>query len=262
MALREQDAYAARGRHRWWVRTCVVFVYVLVPIIAGCAGPKVTVKSWPGLEQYQVKSVAVLPFMSVSTPQVVRSDVEPLDRPESVVRSDISLTVPQATQPLARPTTTVPPDAGMKVARIFSQKLRGRGGLVVISPRETDPMMARVKADNPDVKPAELGRRLALEMKTDAVLVGLLRIYKERVGSKYGAEAAAVGFEVRLIAADGSILWVGNYYEEQRPLTEDLFGFFARGFGFVTAEALATYGSEKLVHEFPFGGTSQSGQPA
>jgi hypothetical protein len=46
---------------------------------------------------------------------------------------------------------------------------------------------------------------------------------------------------------------VGNYYERQRPMIEDMMGFVQRWGMFVTAEELATYGVDHLLLEFPFG---------
>ena len=85
-------------------------------------------------------------------------------------------------------------------------------------------------------------------------------MYQERVGSRLGADPpAAVGFEVKLVAPDGMVLWVGNYYEKQRPMTEDFAGFIQRYGVFVTAEELAAYGAAELADVFPFGGAA--GEP-
>lgn len=55
------------------------------------------------------------------------------------------------------------------------------------------------------------------------------------------------------LSADGQVLWEGNYYERQRPMTEDVMGFIQRHGVFVTADELAAYGVEHLLLEFPFG---------
>jgi hypothetical protein len=78
-------------------------------------------------------------------------------------------------------------------------------------------------------------------------------VFQERKGNKLGGETAAVGFEIKLISADGTPLWAGNYYEKQKPLTEDAKGFAERGGVFVTADELAEYGATHLVDRFPFG---------
>ncbi len=222
-------------------------------LVVGCAGPKITVQRAPQLEQYKISSIVVLPFQAVTTPQVVRQEGSELATPPAVVKSDISLATPEGARPVGRETTSVPSGADMKVARIFARKLRMREGLAVIPPQETGAASDALRAREPGLPVQEMARRMALEFKADAAVAGLIRVYKEREGSKYGAVAAVVGFEVKLVAGDGRVLWTGSYYEEQRPITEDISGFFDRGLGFVTAEDLANYGAERLVKEFPFG---------
>jgi hypothetical protein len=95
---------------------------------------------------------------------------------------------------------------------------------------------------------------VAKQLKVDASLIGEVLVYQERVGGRFGASpGATVGFEAKLVAADGQVLWVGNYYERQRPMNEDVMGFIQRHGVFVTAEELAAYGVEHLLLEFPFG---------
>ena len=141
----------------------------------------------------------------------------------------------------------------MKVARIVTRKLLMREGLAIVPPQEAEAAVAALYAREPDLPVREVARRMALAFKADAALTGLVRVYKEREGSKAGAVPAVVGFDVTLVVAEGEVVWSGAYYEEQRPLNEDISGLFAHGLGFVTAEELASYGAEELVKEFPFG---------
>jgi hypothetical protein len=79
-------------------------------------------------------------------------------------------------------------------------------------------------------------------------------VYQERSGSRLGANPpATVGFEVKAVAPDGQVLWVGNYYERQKPMTQDFLGFIHHGGVFVTAEELAQYGADEVLKTFPFG---------
>jgi len=89
--------------------------------------------------------------------------------------------------------------------------------------------------------------------RSDAALLGRVLVYRERDGSRWGANPAIVGFEVRLVGSDGIILWTANYYEKQLPLIEDFTGFWQHGGGFVTADELAEYGADRIVRQFPFG---------
>ncbi|MEO5865141.1 MAG: hypothetical protein ABIQ79_08915, partial [Nitrospiraceae bacterium] len=95
---------------------------------------------------------------------------------------------------------------------------------------------------------------VAKQLKVDASLIGQVSVYQERVGGRFGANPpATVGFEAKVVAADGQVLWEGNYYEKQRPMIEDMMGFIHRWGMFVTAEELAAYGVEHMLLEFPFG---------
>jgi hypothetical protein len=221
-------------------------------ILGGCVGEKVVTKSSPQLDQYHIKAVVVMPFETLATPQVIRPDIPELPVPGGVVRSDITVATPRSTERLDQRTATVPSEAGMRVARIFSGKLRSSPGIVVRSPAEAEVELKQLRVVGKELTREEAGRRVALRLKTDAALVGLLRVYRERGGSRYGDDPAAVGFEVKLVAADGRVLWIGEYSEVQRPLTEDFKGFLDRGFGFLTAEELTSYGAEQLIRKSPF----------
>lgn len=84
--------------------------------------------------------------------------------------------------------------------------------------------------------------------------MGLVRTYRERDGTRMGAKPAAVGFEVFLVQpADGVVLWKGEFFEEQKPLTQDVVGFFEKSGGFVRAKELSELGVQKVMKAFPVG---------
>ena len=236
----------------WVGRGAFQLVVGLALMSAGCVGEKVATTSSPFLERYQVRTVVVMPFQTLATPQVIRPDLPELPVPGGLVRSDITVATPRSTERLDQPTSKVPLDAGMRVSRIISRKLSSGTGLIIRSPAEAELEFKQLQAVEKEVTPAEAGRRVALRLKADAALTGLVRVYRERGGSRYGDDPAAVAFEVKLVAADGRVLWGGNYYEVQRPCNEDVQGCLKRGFGFLTAEELASYGAEQLVERFPF----------
>ena len=67
-----------------------------------------------------------------------------------------------------------------------------------------------------------------------------------------GATPAAVGFEVFFVQpSDGTVLWKGEFFEEQKPLTQDVVGFFEKSGGFVTARELSEIGVQKVIESFP-----------
>jgi len=49
------------------------------------------------------------------------------------------------------------------------------------------------------------------------------------------------------------VLWVGDFFEEQKPLTHDFKGFLERGGTFVTAEELARAGVARVLQSLPLG---------
>lgn len=233
----------------------MVLVIILIGFTGlgvGCSGSKVATKAAPDLSRYHIRSLALVPFTSIMTPQSPGHDDLFIPAPESIRRSDISMGVPLEGQPLAPKTMLVPGYAAERVTDLFWTRLRNWKGIQVISPAEA----ARASSDDADL--ARLGSEkaavaIAKRLKADAALIGLVSMYQERVGSRLGAHPpATVGFQVKVIAADGQVLWAGGYYERQRPMTEDLVGFLQR-WSFVTAAELAEYGVDEVLKEFPFG---------
>lgn len=220
---------------------------------AGCSGSKVTAKSSNELSRYKIQSIALMPFTSMATPQIRDQGDLFFSTPQSVRRSDISMSVPLSAEPPPKQTFTVPDYAAEKVTQLFWKRLQSREGVRVLSPGDSvkaaPNVVLPVKA-TPETTAAAIAKKL----KVDAALIGQVLVYQERVGSRLGASPpASVGFEVKVVAADGQVLWVGDYFERQRPMTEDFMGFLQR-WAFVTAGELAEYGVDEIVKEFPFGG--------
>jgi len=234
-------------------RTILVMGVASAALVAavGCSGATVTTKSSQDISQYQIRTIAMMPFTSMATPQVHDQNDSFVSAPQSVRRSDISIEVPSSVEPLHRQTVTIPGYAAEKVTQLFWSRLKMREGLTVSSPSES----ARASAGKETTKMTQemAGAVLSKRLKADAALIGQVLLYQERVGNRMGASPpAAVGFEVKVVAADGQVLWVGNYFERQRPMTEDLMGFIRR-WTFVTAEELARYGVDEVMKQFPFG---------
>lgn len=218
---------------------------------AGCSGSKVTTKSSAELPRHPVRSLALVPFVSIATPQLRDSGDLHLSAPQGIRHSDMSVTEPSNIDSSLRQTTTVPSYASGKITQLFWVRLQKRRGLQVVSGADT---AKRLPADPPSTTPEAMAAAVANRLKVDAAMIGEVSVYQERVGSRLGANPpAAVGFQVKVVAADGQVLWIGNYFERQRPMIEDMLGFVQRWGAFVTAEELARYGVEEVLEEFPFG---------
>jgi hypothetical protein len=231
----------------------VLMLMFLVLTVVGCSGSKVTTKSSAELPRYQIRTIALVPFTTLATPQV-RDIVDPtFSVPTEVRRNDTGIVVPPNIEQSVRQTVIVPPSAGETVTQLLWSRLRIRQGMTVLVPSEAAKVLASQTTARP-LSDESMAVVVAKQLKADASLIGQVRVYQERVGGRFGASPpATVGFEAKLIAADGQILWIGNYYERQRPMIEDMRGFLDRWGMFITAEELAAYGVEQMLLEFPFG---------
>ena len=168
----------------------------------------------------------------------------------------MSIAAPPTTDQYARRTHLVPSAAGEKITELMWTKLKSRVGLRVLSPIEAVAAARELAGGaGSETVPAQ---KIAQRLGADAALSGKVLVYQERVGSRLGADPpAVVGFEVKLVAPDGILLWEGNYYEKQRPMTEDFVGFIQRYGMFVTAEELAAYGAAELAEAAPVGSAAE-----
>jgi TolB-like protein len=206
---------------------------VLLGAMTGCGGTTSETITAPQIEQYRIVRIAVLPFM-----------VSP----------------PTPGQRMGYAAPAPPSIAGDKVADLFYLKLNTREGLAVVPPRHVREAMPSVAAS---VAGRGVLQELAERLDVAAVLEGTVEVYQERKGSAIGLEraedAAAVGFAVRLVSVkDGTILWTGEYYEQQRPVIEDLSGFLERGARFLTVEQLADSAVDHVLRGFPLGTPMQT----
>ena len=232
----------------------MAIVCLVVLAVGGCSGSKVTTKSSAELQRYQIRTIALVPFTILATPQVRDVADQAFSMPPGARRSDIVITVvPTNPDHLVRETVTVPSSAGDTVTQLLWSRLKARQGVTVLAPSEAAKVLASQATTQPPASQST-AVMVAKQLQADASLIGQVLMYQERVGGRFGASPpATVGFEAKVIAADGQVLWVGNYYERQRPMIEDVMGFIQRHGVFVTAEELATYGVEHLLFEFPFG---------
>jgi hypothetical protein len=231
----------------------MAIIGLAVLAVGGCSGSKVTTKASSELARYQIRTIALVPFTILATPQVRDVVDQAFSMPSGARRSDMAIAVPPNTDQLVRETVTVPMSAGDTVTQLLWSRLKARQGVTVLAPSEAAKVLAsQSTTQSPTGQLPAVA--VAKQLKVDASLIGQVLMYQERVGGRFGASPpATVGFEAKVIAADGQVLWVGNYYERQRPMIEDVMGFIQRRGMFVTAEELATYGVEHLLLEFPFG---------
>ncbi len=240
-----------------WVVIALSGVFALA--VAGCSGKKVTTKILVPTDTYRVQKIAIVPFETISTPQALNLDGPSFSVPAGVKRSDISVAAPPPSEVPPRIVSKVRPSAADTVTDLVWSKLKVRSGLQAVPPEQVRKVLRGLRLEMPDHSVDQVAPKVAERLGVDAALIGKVHVYQERVGSRLGANPpAVVGFDMKLVARDGTVLWEGNYYERQRPMTEDFWGFIQRRGVFVTADELAEYGAEQLAKEFPFGGSASN----
>jgi len=106
------------------------------------------------------------------------------------------------------------------------------------------------------IGPLEMVQDTGKAFEADAVLIGQVYRWQERIGTDFGVERpASVAFDLSLISpSDGAILWRGNYDKTQQSLFENLFDYktyFKSGGVWLTARKLADFGLDRLMAEMP-----------
>jgi len=95
-------------------------------------------------------------------------------------------------------------------------------------------------------------RKIGEMVYADAVMVGRVQRYQERVGNDLGVKSpASVAFVLELIdLRRGDVVWSGRFDETQRPLSENILAIGdigQRGIKWLTADQLMQDGVKKAV---------------
>ena len=152
----------------------------------------------------------------------------------------------------------VPERVADMMTDLMFEKLIADGEYDLISPDQAmGAISIIVESDkNFDLEPLLLFQEVGKAFEADAVLVGRLYRWRERIGADYGVQrASSVAFNLQLIRpADGALLWRGRFDKTQQALFDNLLDLttFLRGKGrWMTAEKLAMIGLEDLMNKMP-----------
>jgi len=223
--------------------------------VLGCVPSKVQVQSAPQFDPSSISSIAILPFKALQVPQWGYGQTREGVRDPEEIRTQFRL--PGADQPnrsdSQKDRYSVSDTAAQLITTRVESVLRARPTLRVVGAGEAGPP-AIPGEDHSGTAFQTVAKEVGARLHVDGVLMGIVRTYREREGSRIGAKPAAVGFEVFLVQpTDGMVLWKGEFFEEQKPLTQDIVGFFEKSGGFVTAQELAEIGVKKVMETFPVG---------
>lgn len=144
--------------------------------------------------------------------------------------------------------------AGEIVADQLRRRLLEVGFLV--AERETTMEAAAPEAEGAEYS-IDTALRVGMELEVDAVVVGSVMRFEERVGTKLAAEKpASVAFSVAFVRpADGEILWKAKFDKTQQALFENVLDyktFIKGGMVWQRAEELSAIGVDALVKQVPF----------
>jgi hypothetical protein len=95
------------------------------------------------------------------------------------------------------------------------------------------------------------------ELGAEAVLVGFVYRFRQRVGDSYGVQTpASVAFDLSVVRVrDGAVIWKNSFDETQKSLSADLLNlgqYMKHGLRWFTAEELARIGMAQLMESFPW----------
>ena len=221
----------------------------------GCVPSKVQVQSAPQFDPSAISSIAILPFQALQAPQWGYDQTRGGVRDPEEIRTQFRLPGTDQVQrsDSQRDLYSVPETAAQFITTRVESVLRARPTLRVIMP-DDGAFLANLGEEPSAASLKTLAKEVGDRLKVDGVLMGLVRTYREREGTRIGAKPAAVGFEMFLVRpSDGTVLWKGEFFEEQKPLTQDIVGFFEKSGGFVTAQELSELGVQKVMETFPVG---------
>jgi hypothetical protein len=207
-----------------WIISLSVFTLV-------SCGPKyVTVSTIPDVNQELLQRIAILPL-------VIDDGLDTAGRTMKTGR--------------------VEKGGALIITALLYLKLADYQQLEVLQRGIVDPVVERIRLEEPESSFKEQARHVGQELGVPTVLAGRVNTFVERVGRAYGIERpASVGFDLFLISIkDNVILWKGSYYETQSSLFSDITNFplfLKRGGRWQTAMELATYGSEQVLSGSPW----------
>ncbi|RLC27323.1 MAG: hypothetical protein DRH37_10910 [Deltaproteobacteria bacterium] len=204
---------------------------------------------WPGRnrgsvipETLEIRKVVIVGFMSA---------LSPTDKP-GIFTNPLSSSLVSA--------EPVPPGIVRRMNEILLEKVSTQKNYDLISRKQAIGVYSRIIASDRDIAmaPMKVVRKLGRELNADAVLLGYIYRWQERVGSDYAVKTpASVAFDLLLIRPDdGRILWKSKFEKTQKSLSEnilDMSTFLEAGGKWMKAADLAMIGLRKMIREMPSG---------
>jgi len=167
----------------------------------------------------------------------------------------IAVLLPNGTAPEQRvqaTSTSTPPEKEVELsellARLVYSAMAAMPSWQIVSESETREVAQSIP---PGADMTRL-RTIGEMVYADAVIVGRVERYRERIGNEWGAKSpASVAFVLNLIdIRRGDTVWSARFDETQKPLSENIFAIGQigeRGIRWLSAEQLTGEGVRKAV---------------
>lgn len=216
------------------VRVVVAFMGLVLIVASGCSTAPSSGQPLPILAKYQ--QVALVPFANAAA----------LYGEGKQVRNPLTAKV--------FTTGVVPDEAPQVLTSILWKQLTAKTTTRIIPPEqsvgERAGLISEATAFSERRMVAELGRRQG----ANAILVGTLYRFRERLGLTYSADTpAAVTLDLQLMdVASGRVVWWRSFDEVQKPLSENLFklGTFIKDKGrWLTATQMGARALDEMTTE-------------
>jgi hypothetical protein len=149
-------------------------------------------------------------------------------------------------------TTSTPPEKEVELsellARLVYSAMAAMPNWQIVSESETREVAQSIPAGADMTRLRTIGEMVY----ADAVIVGRVERYRERIGNEWGAKSpASVAFVLNLIdIRRGDTVWSARFDETQKPLSENIFAIGQigeRGIRWLSAEQLTGEGVRKAV---------------
>ncbi len=139
-------------------------------------------------------------------------------------------------------------DPSETLARIIYSVMNSLPNWQIVSESEVREVSQTITATGESARLRQLGEMVY----ADAVMIGRVRRYRERVGDEWGAKSpASVGFVLDLVdVRRGDVIWSASFDETQKSLSENIFAIGeigARGVRWLNAEQLTQEGVKKAI---------------
>lgn len=217
-------------------RLLKVIFFAGIVFLSGCGGDIVVKKKPPNLAG--IEKILILPFKDMA----------------SVFGENINGRCPVCGKVFTTGEVTKGA-TNMLTDRLFNL-LKDRTNIELIPSSQAQGVMSKLLAGSTkEWRERDLQLEIGRALNADAIFVGYIYRFRDRVGSEYSVDLpASVAFDIHLIRVeDGRVLWSAHLDETQQPLSDDLFRlhlFLKRKAKWITAKEMATTGLENMFKDF------------